>query len=156
MGNTNLECYRVYEALECGSIPIVERRLTLDYFRTLLGEHPLPTVASWREARRFISRMLTAPSEMDALQLRCTNWWNSYKKQYSSLIGRFLAERSSDNSERLESMVSSLHAVPLWRVTELLRHHSATAFSRRLLRQGERLLKQGRFRVAHRPGVPID
>lgn len=43
-GNVLLETPRVYEALQCGSIPIVERRLTLDYYKQLLGPHPLPTV----------------------------------------------------------------------------------------------------------------
>src|ERR1700742_41281 len=71
MGNVQLECFRLYEALECGSLPMIEKRLTLDYFRELLGEHPIPTVRSWNEARGFIQRMLRKPAEIDALQERC-------------------------------------------------------------------------------------
>ncbi len=37
MGNVQLECFRLYEALECGSIPIVEKRLTMDYFSRAAG-----------------------------------------------------------------------------------------------------------------------
>jgi hypothetical protein len=156
MGNVNLECYRVYEALECGSIPIVERRLTLDYFRVLLGEHPLPTVNSWTEALRLICRLLESPGEIDALQERCTEWWHSYKRQYSAGVGQFLAERSSDlRCERLEPMVSGWQKLPMWQMLELVRHHSLTAISRRLGRQAIRLVNHRKLRVAHRPGVPI-
>jgi hypothetical protein len=71
MGNVQLECFRPYEALESGSIPIVEKRLTMGYYRELLGQHPLPIVRSWAEARHFIEGMRQRPAEMNALQERC-------------------------------------------------------------------------------------
>src|SRR6185312_3174692 len=48
-GWSNLESFRVYEALEAGCIPIVEKRPGFDYFTALLGPHPIPTVADWNE-----------------------------------------------------------------------------------------------------------
>jgi hypothetical protein len=156
MGNVNLECYRVYEALECGSIPIVERRLSLDYFRDLLGIHPLPTVSSWTEAQSMIRQMLESPDELDALQGRCTEWWSAFKRKYSDGIGSFLTEHSLYNGgQRVEAMVSRRQKIPIWRVLELVRHHNLTALCRRVGRQAERLVKQGKIRVAHRPGAPI-
>jgi hypothetical protein len=156
MGNVNLECYRVYEALECGSIPIVERRPTLDYFRHLLGDHPLPTVSSWTEAQKMIREMLKKPGELDALQAKCTKWWSAFKREYSAGVGGFLAENSSrDEAQRADAMVSWRQKIPMWRVLELVRHHNLSAMSRRVRRQAERFVKQGKIRVAHRPGIPI-
>jgi hypothetical protein len=156
MGNVNLECYRVYEALENGSIPIVERRLTLDYFRDLLGQHPLPTVSSWTEALRMICRMMERPGDIDALQDTCIEWWNGYKRKFTAEIGSFLAERSLDSVEqRAEAMVSWRQKLPLWQVFELVRHHNLSALGRRVVRHSERFVKQRKLRVAHRPGVPM-
>ena len=55
MGNVNLDSYRVYEALECGAVPILEKRISLDYFRQLLGDHPMPSFMSWRQAASFLN-----------------------------------------------------------------------------------------------------
>src|SRR4029077_12913833 len=71
MGNASLESVRLYDALESGAIPIVERRLTLDYFKGFLGKHPLPTIDSWSEGRRLITRFLNDPARLDALQHEC-------------------------------------------------------------------------------------
>jgi hypothetical protein len=155
MGNVNLECFRVYEALESGSIPIVERRLTLDYYRALLGEHPIPTVSSWVEARKLISRMAQDPGEMDILQRRCVDWWRTYKLRLIAAAGEFLADRSSDDGSQPQPVVSGLQKLPLWQVAELLRHHSLRAIGRRVQRQMERLVKQGKLRVAHRRGTLV-
>lgn len=150
MGNVNLECFRVYEALECGSIPIVEKRWSMDYFRTLLGEHPIPTVGSWREARHLIDSLLRDPQGLDALQDKCIEWWQNYKKEYSASVGRFLAERSVAPLKP-EPAVSSLYRMPLWQPIELLRHHNARAAMKRVRRQVSRVFQNGQLRVAHRP-----
>lgn len=41
MGNVMLETWRLYEGLEFGSNPILEKRWAIDYYRTLLGAKPL-------------------------------------------------------------------------------------------------------------------
>lgn len=148
MGNVNLECFRVYEALECGSIPIVEKRLTMDYFRTLLGDHPIPAVGSWREARHLIGSLLREPESLNALQDKCVRWWRNYKKEYSASAGRFLAERSAA-AYQPEPAVSGLYRMPLWQPIELLRHHNARAALKRVRRQVSRVLQNGQLRVAH-------
>lgn len=156
MGNINLECYRVYESLECGAIPIIEKRLTLDYFRNLLGDHPLPTVRSWSEARNLVRTMLRDPDGIDRLQSECVAWWDGYKNSFREAVGRFLAARSSDAFLEPGSVASSLQKLPGWQAFELLRHHDAPAFARRVSRQTKRLLTRGNLRVAYRPGVRID
>ncbi len=150
MGNVNLECFRVYEALECGSIPIVEKRWTMDYFRTLFGDHPIPTVGSWREGRQLIGKLLRDPTGLNALQETCIHWWRNFKSEYSASAGRFLAERSTSAAEP-EPAVSGLYRMPLWQSIELLRHHNARAALKRVRRQVARVLQNGQLRVAHRP-----
>jgi hypothetical protein len=154
MGNANLESYRVYEALECGSIPIVEKRLTLDYFRHLLGDHPLPTVRSWAEARGLIAELLASPEQMDALQQRCIAWWRQYKIDYTLQAGRFLAARSADGGKGLGPVVFAKQHRPGWRIFELLRHHDSRAVARRVKRQIERLIRTGALREAYRKSAP--
>jgi len=156
MGNANIECFRVYEALECGSIPIVEKRITLDYYRDLLGPHPMPTVRSWREARVLMTNLLKHPASMDQLQRECIEWWNTYKVNYVAALGEFLHSHSdpSDQSAATGPMVSRRASRPGWQVRELLRHHDLPAFARRVRRQVERALHTGETRTSFRPGNP--
>ncbi len=153
MGNVNMECYRVYEALECGAIPVLEKRFRFDYFRNLWGDHPVPTFSSWKEASRWISHMLDRPEEIDVLQRRCTKWWSNYKKSYSVSLGEFLAERSAtDTVATVDDIVLPKFRRPGWQARELLRHHNAGALRRRVTRQAARMMKDRRFRVATTAG----
>jgi len=156
MGNVHIECYRVYEALECGTIPIVEKRLTLDYYRSLLGAHPMPTVGSWPEAYSLIRHYLQNPDEMDRLQDRCVEWWQNYKREYSQQVTEFIEERTRPEAKPVREPASAASRVPGWQTLELIRHHDLPAFSRRIARQVTRLIKSGKTREAYRPGVRID
>lgn len=79
-GFLNLDCSRVYESLECGAIPIVEKRGSFDYFRALLGAHPMPTIDDWVEAPLLIKHLIQQ-HKMNDLQQQCTSWWRLYKNQ---------------------------------------------------------------------------
>ncbi len=149
MGNANLECCRIYDALELGAIPIVERRLTLDYYKHLLGEHPLPTVSSWPQARRVVDRLLKDPVKLDELQKTCVQWWKSYQSALTRRIGVFLEERSLAADE-LVPLRSRLARLPFWQYVELLRHHSLPAVWRRVARQVARIAGKKSWRVASR------
>jgi len=152
MGNVHLETYRPYEALECGTIPILEKRLTIDYYRELWGDHPVPTVRSWKEAHSFIRHMLENPTELDVLQQRCTTWWKLYKLQLSQDMGEFLHRRSAATGPTLlEDVVLPKYHRPGWKVRELLRHHDSHAFVRRISRQVTRVLSSGKLRTVPRP-----
>jgi hypothetical protein len=155
MGNVNIECFRTYEALECGAIPIVEKRWGLDYYRTLLGEHPIPTVGSWSEARRIIRSAMRNGDEINRLQRECIDWWEGYKRSYSHRVAEFLANRARAGSSS-EPMVSKYESIPGWRVFELARHHNASALGRRAGLHAARLLKEGKLLIGYRPGVKVD
>jgi hypothetical protein len=149
MGNGNLEANRTYDALEVGAIPILERRWSLDYYRQLLGHHPLPTFGSWSQARQLVIHLLKDPVKLDELQQTCMEWWKSYKVSLVENIGSFLEERSRAIDE-LEPLQSRLPRLPLWQYTELLRHHSMPAIGRRLALQAKRMVSKKRWRLASR------
>jgi hypothetical protein len=151
MGNANIECYRTFEALECGSVPIVERRPTLDYYAELLGtDFPGLSVHSWHEARSKISELIKHPADLDTLQGRCLDWWGAFKNSYSLRVGQFIEERSRARSAPASPIRGMRARLPLWREAELIRHHSLGALVRRISRQAARLVRQRRWRVAFR------
>jgi hypothetical protein len=155
MGNANLECYRVYEALEAGSIPIVERRLTLDYYRKLLGDHPMPTVSNWREARSFIEKTIKQPEQLNAMQKECMQWWAGYKADYILKAGEFLAARGQSAEQASGPFLSAWGRSPFWQTTELARHHNFGALMKRIHTQLHRLVVERKFRMAFRGDRPF-
>lgn len=84
-GFVNIDTFRVYEALECGAIPIVERRHNHDYFALMCGPHPMPTVSNWKDAPRLLAH-IGSGAELDRLQQRCTDWWSLVKTKLRARI----------------------------------------------------------------------
>jgi hypothetical protein len=80
-GWTNLDSFRVYEALEAGCIPIVEQRKGFDYFSFMYGPHPIPTVSNWDEAPELIHK-IQAENEEEELRKACYEWWQSTKCRF--------------------------------------------------------------------------
>lgn len=154
MGSANLECSRTYEALECGSIPIVERRIGLDYYRELLGPHPLPTVRSWAEARGLVGALLESPERLDALQAECVGWWRDKKARLRVEVGEFLAARSADATAGDRPMYEPRANSNLWRCVELARHHDLRAAGRRASVMASRIIHGRRTRAAVAPYRP--
>jgi len=146
-GNATIESCRPYDALEVGAIPIVERRFTLDYYKSLLGNHPLPTVDSWSQGRKLVTELLADHARLDELQHTCTEWWNNYKFELIDRIGVFLKERSNTEDE-LVPLQSNLPNFRLWQYAELLRHHNLPGMGRRLTQQAQRIIQRKKWRLA--------
>jgi hypothetical protein len=142
MGNVNLESYRVYESLECGAIPLLESRATLDYFRLTLGDHPLPTFRSWNAAARFVRGLIAQPAGLLAKQEQCVNWWHQYKRELKGNVGEFMRSRA-DGPKVGADAARGYQRVPGWQAFELLRHHSTPAILRRIAKEGRRLVQRG-------------
>lgn len=152
MGNSNLECFRIYEALELGCIPLLESRLTLDYFRSKYGEHPMPTFRSWSKARRFLEDMIRKPEEIDQLQSACIAWWADCKTRSREGLRAFLERRSGITQQpSTEQLFKPRHAWPGFAHLELLRHHDLRALWRRVSKMARRLAGGESLRVHHRP-----
>jgi len=93
-GWSNLETFRVYEALEAGCIPIVERRPGFDYFTTLLGPHPMPTILNWPEAAELVSRLKTSQG-LETLRSACAAWWAAAKPKLAEGVQAFVKQKLS-------------------------------------------------------------
>jgi hypothetical protein len=69
------ETYRLYEALECETIPIVEN--AFNYYDRLFPGNPFIKVDRWIEAKEIIEKW-----KADQIKIKreeCKNWWKSYK-----------------------------------------------------------------------------
>ena len=89
--NVHLECYRTYEALECGAIPVVDT----DYYGTEFGA-PFPVVQpAWGDAPEVLNRLLGDRGALERLDTRCREWWADVKRSYPAKIMR-LAEGTRD------------------------------------------------------------
>lgn len=95
-GWSNLESFRVYEALEAGCIPIVEKRPSFDYFTTLLGPHPIPEVMSWMEGADLVKR-LHHENALEALRQSCAAWWDAYKPKLVRTVADFVERNLRTN-----------------------------------------------------------
>ena len=90
-GWSNLDTFRVYEALEAGCIPIVEKRPGFDYFTRLLGPHPMPTVDSWPEAAARVQHLKSSDG-LEVLRTTCAEWWAARKLALAQDTARFIAQ----------------------------------------------------------------
>jgi hypothetical protein len=142
MGRINLECFRLYEALECGCIPIVEKRSSLDYFTSLLGPNPLISVKSWSEVPEIINRLSASADQLDVMQSDVYSWWQSKKETLKGEVSHVLA---SNQSLRVSSMprTRAQYRLPLWQPLELRRHQSTMSLFRRARIQLERFVMRG-------------
>ncbi len=143
MGIVNIECFRTWEALECGAIPIVEKRWGFDYYTSLLGNHPLPAFTDWGKAARFISGIRNDHEALDRLQRRCQEWWQGYKQSLRERIEEMFI---SPAGAEAGAYVSWRRSIPGAQVAELMRHHTFPALLRRAKRQTLRLIHEGKLR----------
>jgi hypothetical protein len=85
-GWENLDSFRVYEALDAGCIPIVERRPGYDYFRLFLGEHPILTIDDWKHAPAAIRLLLNDGAALEKRRQTCADWWQTTRCAYVARV----------------------------------------------------------------------
>ena len=81
----NLDSFRVYEALEAGCIPIVEKK-PFDYFSKLFGRYPFLSVDRWEEAPDLINHLLADPVRLEQKRQQCLKWWLNQKKRLQKRV----------------------------------------------------------------------
>src|SRR5262249_4198438 len=91
MGNVMLETFRLYESLEMGCIPIVERRPYMPYYDLLMPGHPLPAFASWRAARDFVEALSKEKWQVADCQNTISAWWSAYKMRLRDELKSFVS-----------------------------------------------------------------
>jgi hypothetical protein len=139
MGNVNLESFRVYEALECGAVPIVERRPWLDYFTDLFGPHPLLSVNNWKEARAVINSLRSDPVRLRDRQIEIQEWWRQMEERVSFRVTSVINSTAGQNTRmNFGSRVPSR----LRGMCEMLKHHNGAALMARSVLTVKRLCGQ--------------
>lgn len=93
---------RVWEALECGAIPILDdispARPEGGFWKYLLGYHPLPVIREWALLPLYLKEI---KANYDSVHALCMNWWAAYKAEYSTWLRidvRTLKERANARS----------------------------------------------------------
>ncbi len=81
-GFVHPESYRLYEALECGCIPIVEN--AYKYYERLFPNNPFIKVDRWIEAKSVIREW--GNDKIKQKRAECREWWSQYKKQIQEFI----------------------------------------------------------------------
>ena len=76
------ETYRLYEALECGCVPIVEN--AYKYYERLFPNNPFIKVDKWIEAKSVIKNW--EDDQIKKKQKECKTWWDGYKINLQELI----------------------------------------------------------------------
>ena len=129
MGNVHLETFRLYEALEAGCIPIVERRPTMNYYERMLPGFRPPTVRSWSEACTLIMRLLRDPAALNDKQQEIADWWHIEKLRWRAEVRRIIMDTffSGKESRKLSRVIKPIARLPGWRQLELLRHQSLSS-----------------------------
>jgi hypothetical protein len=134
MGNVMLETFRLYESLEMGCIPIVERRRWMPYYDRLMPGHPLPTFSSWREARRFVEALSRDESALAECQRTVADWWQSYKVKLRNEVALFVSlglhESFCSFLKHWNCRTGVKHQA--WRMVELLKHASRASLQERI------------------------
>ena len=81
-GFVHPETYRLYEALECGCIPIVEN--AYKYYDRLFPNNPFLKIDKWIEAKPIIKEW--KQDQIVQKREECKTWWSQYKKKLQKFI----------------------------------------------------------------------
>ena len=81
-GFVHPETYRLYEALECECIPVVQN--TYKYYDRLFPGNPFVKIDKWVEAKRIIETWNN--NQIKEKQEECKIWWNNFQQELQKTI----------------------------------------------------------------------
>ena len=89
-GMYTADCFRFWEALECGCLPVCDRRKnganppSYNYWNDLLGGGPpFPTLDRWSEFNAIADRYAADPKLRQADTDKAAAWWTDYKVEFA-------------------------------------------------------------------------
>lgn len=136
MGNIHLESLRLYEALENGAIPILQRRAFFPYWEEVLGEdHMAPQFYNWEDARAWAEDLYDRPAALDRFQRQIIDWWQTLKDETRDQVSDFVAKGRSGalrDQVKRDFADKSDAAVLVPRFVEIARNHDLTALRGRM------------------------
>lgn len=99
-GNVSVDCFRLYEALECGCVPIALPNTEFQpydpsYWHKLFGEPP-PFVCerTWELNLERVQKLLGDPEEYERVRAECEKFWVRYKHATSVRLQEACAQLS--------------------------------------------------------------
>lgn len=123
-GNVTQDSFRVYEALEAGCVPILDRfsaQGNNDYWDRVLSGAPLPIISDWKDFPQVMERY-----QDPVLRNRIFAWWIGGKQELRRVIKELL------NINEVMSIVVPTSPIPSHPSTEIIeqtiksiRHHTA-------------------------------
>ena len=81
-GFNHPDSYRLYEALECGCIPIVEN--AYNYYDRLFPGNPFITINKWSDAKHILKAW--GDEQIKKKKEECDYWWKKYKADLQKFI----------------------------------------------------------------------
>jgi hypothetical protein len=89
-GFSSLESFRLYEALEAGSIPVYvpsESRTGVDNeYTRVLGKNPLLAIPNWSAANMILGKVCGSPDVMEKHREEINKWWKMKKEELKQNI----------------------------------------------------------------------
>lgn len=107
-GTDTADCFRIYESLEAGCLPVVNRRCNkqaedFDYWKCLLGTSrpSFPVVGNWGEVNPILDNISKSPALRQNWMNEAAAWWLSYKQRLSTNIESFLLQLTAADAGEL-------------------------------------------------------
>jgi Exostosin family len=91
MGWCNQDSFRVYEALEAGCIPIVEKGKD-NYFNEAYNNPPLIIMDDWKNVCFSIADLMKDPFKLELKRKECFDFWVGQKKKVKQLLKQKIEE----------------------------------------------------------------
>ena len=91
-GIHNTDCFRIFEALECGTLPVVAIRPDthppkFNYWSEMTGGRvPFPLVSHWNEFRDVVKTYQEDEAAWEIDRDNAVKWWDGYKKQFAQTL----------------------------------------------------------------------
>ena len=124
-GGGNVESFRISEALESGSIPVIE---SAQDFEVIYPNHPMPYVRDWAsdDLVQVLEDLLSLDSGLEELRRKLMDYWRDLKLKINSQLLHVLHARRPSAEGRSTSLC-------MQRVEESLAHlRAAIAHEHRL------------------------